>query len=1055
MPVLRTPEYTEDLLVEQNAIKELGKIDWKDYQNCYKEFDSGTSFLGRETKSEVVLVERLTKALKKLNKDIEEEAIKKVVVEITKDRSKLSLLKANEEVYKLIKNGVKVKIRDKDGNDETKIIKIVDFENPLENDFFLASQFWITGDIYTRRTDLLGFVNGLPLIFIELKASHKKLKDAYKDNLTDYKDTIPQLFWYNSIIILSNGKEAKVGSMTSQFEHFNDWKKIESEKEKGRALLDTMIKGVCNKKRFIDLLENFTLFTTIEGKPVKVISKNHQYLGVNNAVESFKHVKKNKGRLGVFWHTQGSGKSFSMIFFSQKILRKFEGNYTFLVVTDRDSLDTQIYQNFQNAGVVSEPEKQVHASSREHLKKLLKEDHRAVFTLIHKFSTEKKEEYPKLSDRDDIIIMTDEAHRTQYDVLALNMRTALPNAAFIGFTGTPLMKKGEEKTKETFGDYVSVYNFRESVEDKATVPLYYENRVPELKINNPTLNQDIYDIVDSAELDEKQEQKLQREFSKEYHLLTREDRLNIISKDILEHFINRGYGGKAMVVSIDKATAVKMYNKVHAARKEVINQLKERLLKAELDEVDSIKEKIMELMKLDMAVVVSSEQNEIDKFKKMGLDIKPHRERMVKEDLATQFKDPRNDFRIVFVCNMWMTGFDVPSLSTIYLDKPMKNHTLMQSIARVNRVFEDKLAGFIVDYNNVFKSLKKALAIYAAPKAGSGSEFPIQSKDLLVKSLEEYIKELNKFLSGIKIDADKIIKTEGFDKIELLDKATSKLVIKEEIKTKFLTKAGNSLKIYKAILPHKKAASFLPIMGLYRELLREIKSLDPEVDISSVMHDIENLLDDSIESKGYIIKESEAKSVIDLSKINFDKLRESFEKNKDGTELERLKNILSFKLKGMVKLNNLRINYQERLQNLIDDYNSGSINAETYFKELSNIFQELQKEENRATLENLTEEELALFDKLKKPELKETEMKQIKKVAQTLLKKLNPKLVIGWRKKQQSRAAVRVEIEKQLDDGLPNAYTRKLFLIKCQMIFQHFYDNYYGDGKSVYTLIQH
>lgn len=1052
--VLRTPEYTEDKLVERNAIKEFEKIDWKEFKNCYHEWDTGKSDLGRETKSEVVLVEKLTKALIQLNEGIEEEAIKKVIEELTKDRSKLSLIKANEEIYKLIKNGVNVKVKDKNGNDETKIIKIIDFEEPKNNDFFLASQFWITGDIYTRRTDLLGFVNGLPLIFIELKASHKRLKDAFTDNLTDYKDTITQLFWYNSIIILSNGKEAKIGSMTSQFEHFNDWKKIESEKEKGRALLDTMIKGACDKKRFIDLLENFTIFTTIEGKPIKVIAKNHQYLGVNNAVESFKSIKKNKGRLGVFWHTQGSGKSYSMIFFSQKILRKFEGNYTFVIVTDRDELDTQIYQNFANAGVVTEPEKQVHASSRENLKKLLSEDHRMVFTLIHKFSTEKKEVYPKLSDREDIIVMTDEAHRTQYDALALNMRTALPKAAFIGFTGTPLMKKGEEKTKETFGDYVSVYNFRDSVDDKATVPLYYENRVPELKLKNPNLNQAIYDIVDDAELDEKQEQKLQREFSKEYHLITREDRLDSVAKDILEHFINRGYGGKAMVVSIDKATAVKMYNKVHEARKVVINQLKERLLNAELEEIDPIKEKIDELTKLDMAVVVSSEQNEVDKFRKLGLDIKPHRERIVKEDLATKFKDPRDDFRIVFVCNMWMTGFDVPCLSTIYLDKPMKNHTLMQSIARVNRVFEDKVAGFIVDYISVFRNLKKALAIYAAPKSGSSSDYPIESKDLLVKALEDHIKELNKFLNEIKIDVKKIIETEGFDKIDLLNKATSKLVIKDEIKTRYLTKSGNILKIYKAILPHKKAALFLPIISLYRELSREIKSLDPEVDISSVMEDIENLLDESIESKGYIIKESEAKSVIDLSKINFDKLRESFEKNKDGAELERLKNILSFKIKRMVKLNNLRINYQEKLQSLIDEYNSGSINAETYFNELSKIFKDLQKEENRATLESLTEEELALFDKLKKPELKENEIKKIKKISQELLVKLNPKLVIGWRKKQQAKAAVRVEIEKELDSGLPDSYTRKLYLIKCQMIFQHFYDNYYGDGKSVYTLVQ-
>jgi type I restriction enzyme R subunit len=676
----------------------------------------------------------------------------------------------------------------------------------------------------------------------------------------------------------------------------------------------------------MDLLESFTLFTTIEGKQVKIIAKNHQYLGVNNAIKSFKNREESKGRLGVFWHTPGSGKSFSMIFFSQKILRKFEGNYTFLVITDRKALDTQIYQNFQRAGVVTEEE--VQAKNGDHLKQLLKEDHRHVFTLIHKFKTEKGEKYPELSDRDDIIIMTDEAHRTQYDVLALNMRNALPNAAFLAFTGTPLMV-GEEKTRDTFGKYISKYNFSASIEDKATVPLFYENRVPELHIKNLNLNDNIYDVIDEADLDENQEEKLAREFSTQYQIITRERRLDIIAKDIVNHFVNRGYGGKAMVVSIDKFTAVRMYDKAQHFWKKHIKSLEEQLKKAKYEEVKSLKEKISEMKKTDMAVVLSFEnnQNEIKKFKENGLDIVKHRKRMKNEDLAEIFKDAETNFKIVFVCHMWMTGFDVPSLSTIYLDKPMKNHTLMQAIARANRVFEDKQAGFIIDYINVFRNLKKALAIYAQPLPGGKEEVPIQSKERLVEALKEQITKINNFLKQHSVDYQEIIRTKGLKKIKLLDEAVSALVVNEETKKNFLATAGSAVKVYKAILPHKSASEFSADIALYNELIKEIRALDPEVDISRVMKGIQDVLDESISTKGYILKEAEKKKTIDLSKINFDALRKQFEKKKTNTEIERLKNILSFKLKEMLRLNSMRIDYQEKFQALIDEYNIGSIEA--------------------------------------------------------------------------------------------------------------------------------
>src|SRR5215212_2853742 len=479
------------------------------------------------------------------------------------------------------------------------------------------------------------------------------------------------------------------------------------------------------------------MFSEVTAGLIKLVAKNHQYLGVNNAFEALKNRRESDGRLGVFWHTQGSGKSLSMVFFSQKVLRKLRGDWTFLIVTDRQELDDQIYKTFAACGAVTEG--QVQAESGEHLKQLLRENHRNIFTLIQKFHTEGGTKYPKLSDRSNIVVMTDEAHRTQYDVFALNMRNALPHAAFLGFTGTPLMA-GEEKTKEVFGDYVSIYDFGQSVEDGATVPLYYENRIPELQLTNEALNEDLDRVIDEAMLDERQEQRLRSEFHREYLLITREERLEKVAEDLVNHFMGRGQQGKAMVVSIDKATTLRMYEKVQKYWLRYLENLKERLADATSEEErERLEEKMSYMETTDMAVVISPSQNEVEDMAEKGLDIVPHRERIIREDLETKFKDPEDPFRIVFVVAMWMTGFDVPSVSTIYLDKPMRNHTLMQTIARANRVFRDKQNGLIVDYVGVFRDLEKALAIYGSGVGGDveEGETPVKAKEELVQALKE------------------------------------------------------------------------------------------------------------------------------------------------------------------------------------------------------------------------------------------------------------------------------------------------------------------------------
>jgi len=1051
-------DFSEDALVEQPAIELFADLGWET-QNCFREQVGKQNPLGRESRSDVVLVPRLRAALVTLNPGLPHEAIEGAIEDLTRDRSTLAAAHANREVYRLLKDGVKVSFRNDEDEETLETVQVIDWRNPEVNDFFLTSQLWISGEMYTRRADLVGFVNGLPLVFIELKAVHKSLEDAYRKNLRDYKATIPQLFWYNALIILSNGSKSRIGSITASWEHFSDWKKITSEGETGIISLETIIRGTCEKSRLLDLVENFTLFSDAGGALVKLVAKNHQYLGVKNAIQAVTRTGENKGRLGVFWHTQGSGKSYSMVFFAQKILRTLPGNWTFLVVTDREELDEQIYKTFASAGAITEGE--VQAESSRHLQQLLQEDHRAIFTLIQKFRTEQGERYPVLSTRSDIIVMTDEAHRSQYDVFALNMRTALPNASFIGFTGTPLLV-GEEKTKEVFGDYVSIYNFRQSIDDAATVPLYYENRLPELQLTNEHFDEEMLAVIESADLNDEQEKKLDRLLRREYHLITREERLESIARDIVAHFMGRGQMGKAMIISIDKATAVRMYDKVRKYWADYLGGLRDllRVGTGSADEREVLAAKIAFMEATDMAVVVSQAQNEVEDFKKKGLDITPHRKRLVTEDLDTKFKDPQDPLRIVFVCAMWMTGFDVPSVSTIYLDKPMRNHTLMQTIARANRVFEGKTSGLIVDYVGVFRDLQKALTIYAA--GGSATEpgnTPIQDKSVVVAALRKALLDMEELCARLGITAEAIIAAQKLERVRLLDDAVEAILVNEDTKRRYLTLTTDILRLYKAILPDAAANEFGRGTTLYAVLATMLQTDAAEVDISEILEAIDTLLDRSIAPEGYVIAEGHAPNettghLIDLNKIDLKALQARFTQGRKRTEAEKLKGALNSKLKQMVRLNKSRTGYLDLFQKMIDEYNNGALSVEMFFAKLVTLAQDLTAEEQRVVAENLTEEELAVFDLLTKPDphLSDDEKKVVKKVARDLLETLKREtLVLDWRKRQQARAHVRTTIERVLDSDLPQSYTPDLYEKKCEVVYQHVYDSYAGQGKSIYS----
>ena len=1047
--------FYEAQLVELPTLNLFASLGWST-ANLYHEVigsqDSEGSE-GRESEHEVILRPRLLAALKKLNPGLADDAYAQAIEQLTADRSTKLPVQANREFYELLRNRVRVRVTDGNGNPEEVLLAVIDWNNPQANDFFLAQQFRVSGDMYRRRCDMIGFVNGIPLLLIELKRSSVATRSAFHDNLTDYKAAVPQLFVPNALVLLSNGSDTKIGSITSAWEHFFEWKRINDEGEQGEVSLETAVRGICDKTRFLDLLENFVFYEEVRGGLAKKIAKNHQYLGVNRAIAQVKRLRENQGRLGVFWHTQGSGKSLSMAFFAEKIHRTMPGNWTFLIITDRDELDDQISGTFKRLGIVPK-QLEIRATSGAHLKELLQGNHRYIFSLIQKFHTEPGQIYPPLSARSDIIVITDEAHRSQYDIFALNMRSALPNAAFIGFTGTPLVV-GEERTKEVFGDYVSVYNFAQSVEDGATVPLYYENRIPELQLTNENLNADMERLLEDAELDEDQEKRLEREFGRQYHLITRDERLEIIAADLVTHFTGRGYRGKAMMVCIDKATAVRMYDKVQKCWAAELEILKAKLLMAKPAKPgEALYEKIALMESTDMAVVVSQGQNEQEELRQKGLDIAPHRKRMVTEDLDEKFKNPDDPLRLVFVCAMWITGFDVPTCSTIYLDKPMKNHTLMQTIARANRVAPGKASGLIVDYVGIFRSLQDALAIYARSTASGIADVPIKDKTELVKALAERIASIAAFCEqrGVKLDA--ISQAEGYSRIGMIDQAVDTLIVLEGDKKQFLAEANHVARLYRAILPDADANNLAAHTVLISFLAAKIRSLEPPPDISAVMSDVEQLLNDSIATEGYqIAGTTQPEPLINLSEIDFAALDKKFADGKKHSEAEKLKRLISFNLARLIAINRSRIDFMEKFQQLIDEYNAGSRNIESFFHELKNFARNLSAEEQRTIAENLSEEELAIFDILTRPEppLTDKERESVKKVAREMIAKLKAeRLVIDWRQKAQARAAVQQTI-REFYLNLPTPpYTRELKQLKRELTFGHIYDSYAGAGRSVY-----
>lgn len=1092
---------SEDRLVQATFADHIRDVlGWESVYAWNEETFGPNGTLGRANEREVVLLRDLRAALERLNPDLPASVREEALGKLTRTDASRSLLQLNREFYSFIRSGVPVEWRDAKGEMCYAQARVIDFRSPTNNRFIVVRELKIQGPRvphYNRRADLVCFVNGLPLVFIELKAVYRNIRLGFDNNLTDYmtEQVVPHAFHHNAFLVVSNGDRARYGSVTSKWEHFGEWKR-NTERDKGQLDAQVLLDGMLAKDRLLDLVENFILFDDSKpGGTRKIVARNHQVLGVNNAVASVirqeelkreypperrlqyrlprevplenhalmaaaakeddakallplvERAHKDLGRLGVFWHTQGSGKSYSMAFFVEKVRRLVPGNFTFLVMTDREDLDDQIFRTFVGCSVADE--KTPRAGSARELEKLLGENHRLVFTLIQKFRREKPPKKP-YSQRDDIIVLSDEAHRTQAGKLARNMRLALPNASFIGFTGTPLFKY-DHLTRRIFGGYISRYDFKRSEEDKSTVKLVYENRGEKLGIARLDLNDRIAEKVEEAELDPDQTTLLEKLLGKDYEVITADERLDKLADDFVEHCSTRWECGKAMLVCIDKITCARMYQRIMPRWAARIAFLKATLPQAEADVaaapdedakarsetiVAKLRGRIAWMESTIVEIVISEGQNEVRDFRKWKFDIIPHRDRMKRGfeiaggktvSVDEAFKDPGHPFRVAIVCAMWLTGFDVECLSTLYIDKPMKAHTLMQAIARANRVYPGKDCGVIVDYNGMLKSLREALAQYTVgddEEGGEGGPDVVTPIEDLVKALVQSLEAAENHLRGLGFEPNRLIGSQGFTRIQALRDAVDALYTSDDAKRRFEIIAREVFARFKALLMEPSAFSFSERHDNIEAIYKKLEEKRDTADVTEVLKELHRIVNEAIRTQG--TGDDYAKGLtVDLSQIDFAKLRDEFAKKVrcKNTALQDIRDVVEHKLELMLNRNPLRMDYYKRYQEIIADYNREKDRAtvEDTFSKLVAFASQLDEEQQRHAREGLSEDEGALFDQLYKENISKADRERLKQASKSLLASLKSFLqpMQHWTQNAQTQAEVEVFILDRLHESLP------------------------------------
>jgi type I restriction enzyme R subunit len=968
------------------------------------EIASDGLFAERDAYGETILKQRLRTALTKINPNIPACAIDDAIKRIISADSP-SLVVNNRTFHKMLTDGVDVQFRNSAGRDVTDKVWLLDFTNPDANDWLVVNQFTVIENHVNRRPDVVVFVNGLPLSVIELKnpaGQHATVRTAYNQFQT-YKAQIPCLFTCNELLIISDGHEAKIGSLTANWERFTPWRTVDGTKTEPLSVpqLETLVKGVFEKRRFLDLIRSFIVFEEDAGSIIKKLAGYHQYHAVNLAVEDTVRASSPKGdkRIGVVWHTQGSGKSLSMIYYASKIILhpKME-NPTLVVLTDRNDLDDQLFTNFSLCKDLLR-QTPVQAESRTHLKELLKvASGGVIFSTAQKFAPNKDEtQYPLLSDRRNIVVIADEAHRSQYDFIdgfARHMRDGLPKASFIGFTGTPI-ELNDRNTKAVFGEYISVYDIERAVEDKTTVKIYYEGRLAKLELTEsekPKIDPDFEDITETEEVTEKS--KLKRKWSRLEAMVGTEKRLALVAKDIVQHFEKRqeAMDGKAMIVCMSRRICVDLYDQIIKLKPEWHSQ---------------------DFGKGVVKVVMTGSAADPEKYSQHLMTPK------VRKDIENRFKRPQDPLKIVIVRDMWLTGFDVPCLHTMYVDKPMQGHGLMQAIARVNRVFKDKPGGLIVDYLGIAEELKEAVALYTA-SGGKGS--PAYDQDVAVSLMLEK----HEVVRGIfhNFDWKPFLLGSATERLASLSQAVEFILAMKDGRERVLAHVRLLTEAFALSVPDERALAIRDDIAFFQAVRSQLLKLgggggggedDNEKDVDKAV-------------KQLVARAVTSSEVVDIfTAVGLDKPDISILSEEFLSEVQKMpqKNLAVSLFKKLMKdaiirqaRNNLvqSRNFSEMLEETIRKYQNRTIEVAQVISELVNIAKQFKQAMNRGEEMGLNEAEIAFYDALETSDSAVMEMgdETLKAIARDLVKAVRNSVTIDWTMKDSVKAKIRSMVKRIL-----------------------------------------
>ncbi|RCU47009.1 type I restriction endonuclease subunit R [Haloplanus salinus] len=933
----------------------------------------------RESLSDVVLRGRLEQKLREFNPSMPDEAIEDAISQLLGYNS-TRLLKNNKNFHESLVNGIQVEY-EVNGEPRGDFVDVFNFDEPRQNDFLVVNQFRVQiGDGPERRPDVVVFVNGLPIGVLEMKDPtnpQASMGNAYKQVTDRYVNDITELFHYNELIGILDMNNARLGCLSAGWEWFSPWRYIDEEKDATGELppSEVLIRGAFDKERVLDLIKNFVVYSDSDGKLSKKLAAYHQFYAVNSAVNSSKEVvpDPDQSRIGLVWHTQGSGKSLSMVFYAKKIKQESSmKNPTLVFLTDRNDLDDQLYTEFRKHGLDAE---WADSDNRVELRdRLDREAGGIVFATIQKFQTTDDEvQYPEVNDRDNVIVVADEAHRTQYSTLAENVRDGLPNASHLGFTATPIQKE-DRSTINTFGGYVSQYTIKESEKDGSTVPIYYESRLAKLQVNDPEIEDRFNELMESKSDDLKQEMK--RKWTQLRRVIENsEERTEMIADDIVEHFNDREIEGKGMVVAISRQAAVNLSRKIR-------------------DNPDAP----------ETRVVISGQEDFIE-------------DPISNEKLKRRFKDPDDSFDIAVVCDKWLTGFDAPHLHTLYVDKPMKNHNLLQAIGRVNRVYKDKPGGLVVDYIGISERLKEALDKYTSEIR----EDAMLDIEEAVKVMREKHQEVANFFS--EVDYSNWPQLGQMERQRLLYKAQNEVLITEKREQDFRESMKGLKKAHSLVSPNSAASEIRADLAFFEAVLGAINSIDnsgnpDEVEeLDSAMKELvaEGVgIEDLVEVTGFDKWEKE-KPVLsdeflqDVEEVEFENLQVKMLR-------QLLENEISTRKKGnLAKYES----FEEELEETIDQYNEGFLSTQQVIDELRDYADEIQESDDRQDELGLSDEELAFFDAISSNTDTEIEEEKLKSIAQELKQNLKDRVELDWTNRDKIRAEIKTEVKAVLrNNGL-------------------------------------